>query len=121
MLVEEGTEDGKERLLLRELNCAKEKVTLETWVDNKGTCSRIHSGYIHCALDLFDCQFLSVIPMFIVLMLTHKSDGALCVVLIESGHVQIIDKVDELELTDRPVDFTSSSLELLFKDCLKQH
>jgi len=59
--------------------------------------------------------------MFIVLMLTNKSDGALCVVLIESGHVQIIDEVDELVLTDRPVDFTCSSLELLFKDGLKQH
>lgn len=55
VLVEEGTEDSKERLLLRELNCAKEKVTLETWVHNKGACSRIHSGYVHCALDLFDC------------------------------------------------------------------
>ena len=87
VLVEEGTKDGKERLLLWELNCAKEEVTLETWVHNEGTGSGIHSSHVHCALDFFDCQLLAIVPMFIILMLTDERNGALGVVLVKSRHV----------------------------------
>ena len=58
--------------------------------------------------------------MLVVLVLTDKSDSTLGVIVIESGHVKIIDEVDELVLANRSVDLTSATLELLFKDGLEQ-
>ena len=119
MLVEEGTEDGEERSLLRELDRTEEEVALQTGVDNEGTSCGIHRSHIHRALDLLDSELLSVIPVSIVLVLTDESDGTLSIILIESWHVQVIDEVDQLVLANWSIDFTSATLELLFEDGLE--
>ena len=121
MLVQEGREDCEERARLRELNSAKEEVALETGVDDERTSGWVHSGNVHCALDLLDGKLCSVIPMLVVLVLTDESDGTLGVIVIESRHVKIIDEVDELVLANRSVDLTCATLELLLKNCLQKH
>ena len=113
MLVEESTEDSEERLSLGELNSTEEEVTLETWVNDEGTSSWVHGSDVHGALDLLDSELCSVVPMLVVLVLTHESDGTLSIILIESGHVEIINEVDELVLADRAVNLTGSTLKLL--------
>lgn len=121
MLAKEGIEDGEERLLLRELNSAQEEVTLQTRVDDERTSSGVHSSDIHSALDLLDGELYAIVPMLVVLVLTHEGNGALGVITIESGHVKIINEVDELVFADGAVDLTSSSLKLLLKDGLEEH
>lgn len=119
MLIQEGTEDGEERCLLWELNRTEEEVALQTWVDNEGTSCRIHRSYVHRALDLLDCELLSVVPVSIILVLADESDGTLCIILIESWHVQVIDEVNQLVLANWSIDFTSATLKLLFEDGLE--
>lgn len=121
VLVEEGTEDGKERLRLGELDSAQEEVTLQARVNRERTGSGVHGSAVHGALDLLDGELCAIIPMLVVLVLTHEGDGRLGVVLIEGGHVKIIDEVDELELADGTVDLTGSALKLLLEDHLEQH
>ena len=59
--------------------------------------------------------------MLIVLVLTDKGDGTLSIILIESGHVEIINEVDELILADWSINFTGSTLELLLENGLEKH
>jgi hypothetical protein len=113
VLAEEGTEDSEERLLFRELDGTEEEVTLETWVDHERTGSGVHGSHVHGALDLLDGELCPVVPMLVIFMLTHKSDGTLSIVLVEGRHVEVINEVKELELADGSVDLTSSAFELL--------
>ena len=94
-------------------------MALQTWVDNEGTSRRIHRSYVHRALDLLDSELLSVVPVSIVLVLADESDCTLRIILIESWHVQVIDEVDQLVLAYWSIDFTSTTLELLFEDGLE--
>lgn len=96
-------------------------MTLETRVDNERTSSRVHGSNVHRALNFLDGQLRSVIPMLVILVLTNQSNGALSIVLIKGGHVEIINEVEELELADRSEDLTSSLFELLLEDLLKKH
>ena len=120
VLVQESAEDSEERLLFWELDGTEEEVTLQTRVDHEGTGSWVHSGNIHGALNFLNSELGSVIPMLVVLVLTDKGDGTLSIILIESGHVEIINEVDELVLADGSVDLTSSTLELLLKNGLEK-
>ena len=95
-------------------------MALQTWVYNEGTSCRIHSSDIHRALDFLDRKLLSIVPVSVVFVLTDESNGTLCIILIESWHVQIINEVDQLILSNWSVNFTSATLELLFKDGLEQ-
>ena len=87
MLLKEGTEDGKERLLFGELDGAKEEVALETWVDHERTGSWIHGSNEHSTLDLLNGKLGPVVPMLVIFELTQESNSALSIVSIESRHV----------------------------------
>ena len=121
MLVEECGENREKRARLRELDSAKEEVALEAGIDDKGTGSWVHCSNIHCALDLLNGQLLSIIPVLVILMLSDESNSTLGVIVVASGHVKVINEVDELVLADRSVDLTGTTLELLLKDCLQKH
>jgi hypothetical protein len=121
VLVEEGGENCKERARLRELDSTKEEVALETGIHDERTSSWVHCSNIHCALDLLDGQLLSIVPVFVIFMLSDKSNSTLGVIVVEGGHVKVINEVDQLVLANRSVDLTSATLELLLKDCLQKH
>jgi len=121
VLVEECTENREQRLLLWELNRTQEEMALKTWVHDEGTSCGVHGSDIHCALDLLDRELRTIVPMLVVLVLTNESNGALRVVFIEGGHVEVIDEVNELVFSDRTINLTSPPLKLLLKDSLKQH
>ena len=119
MLIQEGTKDGEKRSLLRELNRTKEEVALQTWIDDEGTSSGIHRCDVHSALDLLNCELCTIVPMLVVFVLANEGDSTLGVIRIKSGHVKIINEVNELILANRPIDLSSSTLELLLQDVLK--
>ena len=58
--------------------------------------------------------------MIVVLVLSNKSDGGLSVVRIKSRHVQIINEIDELVLSNRSIASTCLSFELLLKLVLQE-
>ena len=80
--------------MLRELDCAEEEVALETWVDHEGTSGGIHRSHVHSALDFFNRELLSVVPMRVVFVLANESNGTLRIIDVESWHIKIIDEVD---------------------------
>ena len=90
-------------------------MTLESWVDNEGSSCWVHSSDIQSVVDIFECKLLSVVPMVVVLVLSHESNGGLSVVRIKSWHVQIINEIDELVLSNWSISSTCLSLELLLK------
>ena len=90
-------------------------MSLESWVDNEGTGCWVHSSDIQSVVDVFEGKLLSVVPMVVVFVLPDKSDGSLSVVWIKSWHVQIINEIDELVLSNWSIASTSLSLELLLK------
>ena len=108
-------------MLFGELDGAKEEMALESWVDHERTGSWIHGGNIHGALNFLDGKLCPVVPMLVIFVLTHESDGTLSIVRIESRHVKVINEVDELEFTDWSVDLTSSALKLLLENALEEH
>lgn len=57
--------------------------------------------------------------MVVVLVLTDKSNSCLRLVLVRTGHVQVINKVDKSRLALRTERFTTTLLELAFKRSLK--
>ena len=119
MLVKESGEDRKEGSRLRELDCAKEEVALKTRVNDERTSRGIHRCDVHSALDLLNCELCTIVPMLVVFVLANEGDSTLGVIRIKSGHVKIINEVNELILANRPIDLASSTLELLLQDVLK--
>ena len=113
MFVKVSGEYREERSRLRKLDCAEEEVALKTWVHDKRTCSRIHRCDVHSALDFLNCELGTIIPVLVVFVLTNEGNSTLRIIEVESGHVKIINEVNELILADRPVDLASSTLELL--------
>ena len=75
-------------------------MALESWVDNEGSSCWVHSSDIQGVVDIFEGELLSVVPMIVVLVLSHEGNSGLSVVWIKSRHVQIINEVDELVLSD---------------------
>lgn len=119
MLVKESGEDREEGCRLRELDCAEEEVALKTRVNDERTSSGIHRCDVHSALDLLNCELCTIVPMLVVFVLANEGNSTLGVIRIKSGHVKIINEVNELILANRPIDLSSSTLELLLQDVLK--
>ena len=94
-------------------------MALETRVHDKRTSCGIHCSDVHCALDLLYCELSTIIPVLVVFVLTNEGNSTLRIIEIESGHVKIINEVNELILADRPVNLASASLKLLLQDGLK--
>ena len=90
-------------------------MALESWVDNEGSSCWVHSSDIQCVVDIFEGKLLSIVPMVVVFVLPNESNGGLSVVRIKSRHVQIINEVDELVLSNWSVASTCLSLKLLLK------
>ena len=120
VLVHEGTENCEQGRCFWELNSSCPEMALESWVNDERTSCWVHSSDIQSVVDIFEGEFLSVIPMVIVLMLSDKSNGCLSVVWIKSGHVQVINEVDKLVLSNWSITCTCLPLKLLFKLVLKK-
>lgn len=96
-------------------------MTLETGVYLEGTGSGVHASCVQGVLDVLECKLGTIIPVVVVLVLSQERDGSLGVVGIESGHVQVIDEVDQLEFTNGGIGTTGFLLELLLEDILQEH
>lgn len=95
-------------------------MSLKSRIYEEGTSSWVHSTNVKSIFDIFKGELAAIIPMFVILMLSYKSNSSLGVIFIESRHVEIVNKVDELIFTDRSISLTCFLLKLLLKDCLKQ-
>ena len=120
VLIHECTENCEQGGCFWELNSSCPEMALEPWVDDERSSCWVHSSDIQSVVDIFEGEFLSVIPMVIVLMLSDKSNGCLSVIWIKSGHVQVINEIDELVLSNWSITCTCLPLELLFKLILKK-
>ena len=58
--------------------------------------------------------------MLVVFVLTYESDCALSIVFVKRRHVEVIDKVDQLVLAYRSIDFPSATLKLRLQNGLEE-
>lgn len=72
MLSEESVIDSEERGLFWEWNGKSPEMPLESWVNLEGTCSWVHTGSVLSVFNILQGQLVSVIPMFIVFVLSDK-------------------------------------------------
>jgi len=121
VLVQEGSEDGVQGGLLGEWNGNNPEPSLETGVNKEGTGSRVHGRDVHGVLDVTDGPLGSTfVPMLVILVLSKERNGSLGLVGILLGHVQVINKLKHLELTERSEGLTSLLLELGLKLLLEE-
>lgn len=118
VLAHEGVVDSEQRSLLWERNGKGPEVTLQTRVDLEGTSSRIHASSVEGILDILKSELGAIIPVIIIFVLSQKGDGSLSIVGIKSGHVKIINEVDELKFAYWSIGSTSLLFELLLKNIL---
>jgi hypothetical protein len=121
VLAHESIVDGEQRGLLGERNSKGPEVTLKTRVDLERTSSWVHASCVKGVLDVLQGQLGAIIPVIVIFVLSQKRDSSLSVVGIKSGHVQVINEIDELEFTDGGISTTSLLFELLLEDILEKH
>src|SRR3569833_3184685 len=107
MLVHESIVDSCEGWLFREGNGQSPEMSLKTRVDLERTSCGIHTGQVLCVLDVFQCEFTSVVPMFVIFVLSQQCNSILCVIWIKFWHVEIINEVNELVFAHRCISSTS--------------
>jgi hypothetical protein len=120
VLVQEGVIDCEQRSLFWEWNSQCPEMSLQSWVNNERTCSGIHASSIDCVFNFFQCQLVSVIPMIIIFMLSHKGNSSLGVIWVKLRHVKIVNEVNQLQVSRRSKCSTLLD-QLLLEDCLKKH
>ena len=114
VLSQERRVDREERGALRELNGEQPEVPLQARVHEERTGGGIHAGEVLRVDDVLEGHLAPVVPMLVVGVLPQKRDGRLRVIRIQLGHVNIVDKVDQLGLSWRRIGFTGSLLKVLF-------
>jgi len=82
MLVQESAIDSLKGGLLRELNSKKPEVSLKTRVHEERTSSWVHGTNVEGVLDILKSKLVTVIPMLVILVLSHESNGSLGVISI---------------------------------------
>ena len=93
--LEEGGVDEEEGLVVGEGDGGGPEVPHVPGVDEEGTSRRVH-GCQHLGVDdILEGQLSNIVPMFVIGMLPEKGDGALCVINIKLGHVEIINEIDK--------------------------
>lgn len=121
VLAQESVVDGEQRGLLGEGDGKGPEVSLKTGVDVERTGSGVHASGVEGVFDVFKTELVAIIPVLVILVLSQERDGSLSVVRIKSGHVEIINEIDELELANWGISSTCLFLKLLLKDILEEH
>jgi hypothetical protein len=98
--------------LLGEGNGKNPEPTLETGVHEEGTGGGVHSADVHSVLNILKGELVAIKPMLVVLVLTKEGNGRLSVVLVEHGHVEIINELEQLVLAEGGIGATSLLLKL---------
>jgi hypothetical protein len=98
--------------LLGEGNGKNPEPTLETGVHEERTGGGVHSADVHGVLDVLEGKLGAIKPMLVVFVLTEERNGRLSVVLVEHGHVEIINELEHLVLAEGGVGATSLLLKL---------
>jgi hypothetical protein len=94
---------------------------LKTGINEEGTGGRVHGRNVHGVLDVTDSPLGSTfVPMLVVLVLTEEGNGSLGLVRILSGHVQVINELEELVLAEGSEGLTGLLLELRLKLTLEE-
>ena len=96
-------------------------MSLKSGVNDEGTSSGVHASSVLGVLDVLQGEFASVVPMLVVLVLSHEGDGSLGVVGIKLWHVKIVDEVDQLVLAYGGIGSTCLLFKGLFENGLEKH
>jgi hypothetical protein len=111
--------DDRKRALIWHTNSKKPEVSLESWVDSERTSSWVHGSDKLRVLNFLHQEFVLIIPMLVVSVLSEESNSGLGIIRISCWHVQVIDEVDELACSLWSKHLTSFLLKVLFQHKLK--
>jgi hypothetical protein len=120
MLSHESTVDSVQRVAFREVNSQKPEPSLESGVDSEGSSSSVHGSNVLSVGDLLHDQLLLIVPMGVIEMLSDQSNSSLGFIGIKLRHVEIVNKVDQLDLSRRSETGSSLLLELRLHDTLQE-
>ena len=112
---EERVVDGVERLGRGEANGEGGEEALQARVDDKGARGRVHRREVLRVHQHLLGQLVQVVDMAVPHVLAHERDVGRRVVLVEGGHVEVVDKVDELLVAGRAVVLARLLLERPFE------
>jgi hypothetical protein len=104
---EESVENLEKRLIIRESYIGDPEVPLISWVDVERTSRGVHTGKVLSVCYFLDLQLRNVVPMLSIDCLSEKGNGSLSSQTIILRHVQIINKVNQLDLSTGSILFTS--------------
>ena len=93
--LEEGGVYEEERFVIGEGDGSSPEVPHVSGVDEEGAGRRVHSRQHLGVDDILEGQLSNIVPMFVIGVLPEKGDGALCVIDIKLGHVEIINEIDK--------------------------
>ena len=85
------------------------------WIDKEGTCRRVHSCQSLGVDDILQSKLTHVVPVFVVCMLSQQTNCRLGIIDIQLWHVEIVNEIDQLDLTRRPKLFASFLFKGLFE------
>jgi hypothetical protein len=120
MLSHESTVDSVQRVAFREVNSQEPEPSLESGVDSEGSSSSVHGSNVLSVGDLLHDQLLLIVPMGVIEMLSDQSNSSLGFIGIKLRHVEIVNKVDQLDLSRRSETGSSLLLELRLHDTLQE-
>lgn len=90
-------------------------MSLISGVYEEGTGRRVHGGDNLCVDDVFQSQFVDVVPMSVILFLSQKGNSRLSVIGVSHRHVQIINEENFRSLSLRSVLSSGLLFQLLFQ------
>jgi hypothetical protein len=94
--LQECAKDLHQAVLAREVDRKCRKQALQAWIYGKAPCCGVHTRHILGAVDILLRQLGPVVPMAPAKVLPDQANRHCSLICIQLGHVQIVNKVDQL-------------------------
>ena len=82
-------------------------MSLQARVDGERAGGGVHARHVLCLVDLFQRQLVAIVPVTVVEVLANERVRLHGEVLVDLGHVHVVDEVDETSCARRPEVTTS--------------
>ena len=97
----------KDVVLTREADGEHGEMSLQARVDGERAGGGVHARHVLCLGDFLQRQLRPVVPVVVVEVLANERVRLHGEVLVDFGHVHVVDEVDETSCTRRPEVTTS--------------
>jgi hypothetical protein len=118
--VEEGAVDLHERILGRHVHRQGHEQALQARVDDESTGGGIHARDVLRVMNHLGRELRAIEPVSPAEVLANVRDGHRGVVSVQLGHVEVVNKVNELVVSGGPVVDASFLLQLGLQDLLER-